>query len=85
MDNAATLHNCGIYRAIVAQTDPARHRLEVVVPELSGNAPLGWALPCVAVTTAPIVLPAVGSTVWVMFERGDALHPVWLGTWIGVR
>lgn len=26
-------------------------------------------------------LPARGDTVWVMFEAGDARHPVWMGTW----
>jgi len=34
-------------------------------------------------TSAMIGLPAIGSTVWVMFEQGDIQVPVWMGTWIG--
>lgn len=76
---------CGLYRARVVAVDGLR--LNVSIPDLSGTAGFGWALPCTspATTTDPNaenvvwLVPAVGSAVWVMFERGDALHPVWMG------
>jgi hypothetical protein len=30
-----------------------------------------------------VAVPPLGSSVWVMFEQGDPLTPVWLGTWWG--
>jgi hypothetical protein len=68
-------HLCGLHRARVLAVNGLR--LQVSVPELSGGQPLGWALPCAQPGTQA---PVVGSVVWVMFERGDALHPVWMGT-----
>lgn len=35
------------------------------------------------VTDGFIMLPSVGSTVWIMFEQGWAGGPVWLGGWFG--
>ncbi|MCA1593612.1 MAG: phage baseplate assembly protein V [Acidobacteria bacterium] len=69
----------GIYRAIVEDNaDPLNvMRLKVSVPELSLT--LSWASPCVAVDEVGV--PAIGTGVWVMFERGDTDFPVWLGTW----
>ena len=70
----------GIYRGIcVSKDDPlGRSRLQVKVPEILGENPT-WARGCVWPTPAGgAVLPAVGSTVWIMFEGGGASRPVWI-------
>lgn len=83
MDPAATPRFFGVYRAVVRDTDPATKRLKVAVPEISDFASLGWAFPCLP-PGGTAKLPAVNTVVWVMFEQGDAMRPVWLGTWVGV-
>ncbi len=72
----------GIYRGLVIDNlDPAqRKRLKVKVPAVENDVDLGWALPCIPnVSEAP--LPA-GAAVWVMFEGGDPIRPVWMGTYV---
>lgn len=71
----------GLYRASVVNTgDPmGQGRLQVQVPAVSGGASQ-WALPCrPPATMRQPAAPAVGATVWVMFEGGDASRPVWMG------
>jgi hypothetical protein len=69
----------GLYRGIVTSSDdPAgRHRLRIRVPDVAGSAEL-WAVPSAPYGSA-VAAPPVGSTVWIMFEEGDASHPVWIG------
>lgn len=80
-----TPQHFGLYRALVVAVDGTK--LQVSVPELSGNAALGWALPCIMPlqvmppggSTVSVKIPMPGTAVWVLFEHGDAMHPVWVG------
>jgi hypothetical protein len=69
----------GVYRGqVVDNNDPqSLLRLKVRVPEVL-NTQEAWALPCIPVGTS--VVPVIGTGVWIMFERGDPAHPVWIGT-----
>ena len=68
----------GLYRGrVINATDPqGRRQLQVEVPSVLGTNAL-WALPCVPPGSR--AKPAMGTTVWVMFENGDPSSPVWLG------
>ena len=71
---------CGLYRALVrSAADPlGRGRLEVEVPQLLGStAP--WAVPCWPAGSVNGAIPPEGTVVWVAFEEGDVMRPVWLG------
>jgi uncharacterized protein involved in type VI secretion and phage assembly len=74
----------GKYRATVLDnTDPEQlGRIRVEVPDVLGNTPSGWAMPCVPLAGAQsgtYLVPQVGSAVWVEFEGGDPDRPVWTG------
>ncbi|PYX89959.1 MAG: hypothetical protein DMG68_03435 [Acidobacteria bacterium] len=81
----------GKYRAIVFNTmDPeGRGRIQFVAPDFAGEEVLGWALPCFPSTSYSkkigSALPRVGATVWVEFERGDPLFPIWSGRFFSSR
>jgi hypothetical protein len=70
----------GLHRGtVVDNADPqAQMRVRVLVPAILGESVSPWALPCVppGVTT----VPEIGTGVWIAFECGDPLHPVWIGT-----
>ena len=66
----------GIYAGtVVNANDPeGRARLQVV---LQGRSSSGWARPCRPYSDS--ATPPIGTEVWVMFEDGDPLYPVWMG------
>jgi uncharacterized protein involved in type VI secretion and phage assembly len=68
---------------VVNNTDPLNiGRVQVAVPEATGSRTSKWAMPCVLAAAAQMgiyAVPAVGSNVWVEFERGDPAHPIWTG------
>jgi hypothetical protein len=70
----------GLYRgSVVDNRDPQKNgRLKVIIPQILGTVPTEWAW---AVDTASLksMVPAVGQGVWVMFEGGDPLYPIWVG------
>jgi Type VI secretion system/phage-baseplate injector OB domain len=78
----------GKYRGIVSDIyDPLMiGRIRAYVPDVLGDEPSGWALPC-----APFggggggffAIPASGAGVWIEFEHGDPDYPVWSGAWFG--
>lgn len=72
----------GKYRGIVHNNlDPMQQaRLQVAVPGIEGLEASAWALPCLP-PGAFNALPAVGSAVWVEFERGDPSYPIWCGVY----
>jgi uncharacterized protein involved in type VI secretion and phage assembly len=78
----------GKYRGtVVANNDPEqRGRLMAQVPDVLGDTPSTWAMPCFPVAGPQMgqyVIPTVGAGVWVEFEQGDINYPVWTGCWYG--
>ncbi len=80
----------GKYRGIVAvNVDPMNMgRLQAMVPEVLGEVPSTWAMPCTpyAGTMAGLyTVPPPGSGVWIEFEAGDVSRPIWSGCWWGAN
>ncbi|HKX90963.1 MAG TPA: phage baseplate assembly protein V [Sphingomicrobium sp.] len=79
----------GLYRGVVkGNTDPMqRGRLQVEVPGVPGASSMSWASPCSPFGgksgMGTFILPPVGANVWVMFEAGSPVDPVWIGTFWG--
>jgi hypothetical protein len=76
----------GKYRGLVAiNVDPlSLGRLKAMVPEVLGEIPSSWALPCApyAGTGAGFfAVPPIGAGVWIEFEAGDVSRPIWTGAW----
>jgi Type VI secretion system/phage-baseplate injector OB domain len=69
----------GVYRGIVtSNVDPiSRSRLLVQIAAVLNGVP-SWAMPCRPVGATAV--PAIGASVWIAFEEGDSLRPVWMGT-----
>ena len=79
----------GKYRGMVLDNrDPMQiGRIMAQVPDVLGESPSGWALPCTpaAGTQAGVfIAPPIGSQVWMEFERGDPDYPIWTGGFWGV-
>ncbi|MET8677341.1 phage baseplate assembly protein V [Streptomyces sp. NPDC004647] len=74
---------------VVDNNDPLGiGRLTVAVPDVLGDTPSTWAMPCFTFTgpqAGQYVIPSVGAGVWVEFEQGDPSYPVWTGCWYGDR
>lgn len=89
----------GIFRGIVEDNDDPMDlcRLRVRVPYLNGmpDAPNGipteglpWASACVPYAGpgyGTVMIPEVGSTVWLIFENNSKDKPVWIGCSYGAR
>lgn len=78
----------GKYRGtVVNNVDPLqRGRIQVQVTDVMQVLPSTWAEPCLPVAGLQhgvFMIPAVGSGVWVEFERGDIDHPIWTGGYWG--
>jgi uncharacterized protein involved in type VI secretion and phage assembly len=78
----------GKYRGTVLNNiDPLETgRLLVQVPDVSGELPSTWALPCLPFAgpgSGFYAVPPIGSLVWVEFEQGDPDYPVWTGCFWG--
>jgi hypothetical protein len=74
----------GIYPARVENNvDPKNMaRIQVSIADVGGQAISSWARPCLPVTgmnAGMYTVPPKGAGVWVIFVRGDANEPVWLG------
>jgi uncharacterized protein involved in type VI secretion and phage assembly len=72
---------------VVSNDDPLRiGRITAEVPDVLGDEPSTWALPCLPFTgpeSGQFVVPPPGAGVWVEFEQGDPSFPVWTGCWYG--
>jgi hypothetical protein len=78
IDPAGRTRFYGTYLGTVTNaTDPeGRNRVQVKVPQISGEDILGWALPSDLYSTK-LLLPSIGDYVWVTFQDGDASYPIW--------
>ena len=64
----------GKYRGIVTDVDASTMRIKASVPAVLPTTPTGWAMPCVPYAGPQVgflMLPEVGSGVWIEFEGGD--------------
>jgi uncharacterized protein involved in type VI secretion and phage assembly len=74
----------GKYRGVVVENlDPIQiGRIQAEVPDVLGETPSSWALPCVPAAGSQagcFIVPPIGSQVWMEFERGDPDFPIWTG------
>lgn len=79
----------GKYRGLVINNiDPEQiGRVLVQVPDVLGETPSSWAMPCVpaaGIQAGCFIVPPIGSQVWVEFEQGDSDYPIWTGGFWGV-
>jgi hypothetical protein len=78
----------GKYRGtVINNLDPMQIcRIQAQVPDVLGEMPSTWAMPCFPFTgkqSGLIVLPQPGTGVWIEFEQGDPDYPIWSGCWFG--
>ena len=78
----------GKYRGtVINNLDPMQMgRVQALVPDVLGDMPSSWAMPCLAVGGAQnglFTVPTVGSGVWMEFEQGDSDYPIWTGCFFG--
>ena len=76
----------GKYRGIVTDVeDPSNQcRIRATVPAVLGEQACGWALPAAPFAGdghGMVMLPKVGSGVWIEFEAGRLDNPIWSGAW----
>jgi hypothetical protein len=79
----------GKYRGLVIDNiDPEQiGRLMVQVPDVFGELPTSWAMPCVpasGIQSGMFIVPSIGAQVWIEFEQGDPNYPIWVGGFWGV-
>src|SRR5215469_4095011 len=79
----------GKYRGTVLENvDPLQiGRIIAHVPDVLGEAPSSWAMPCVpaaGIQSGAFIVPPIGSQVWVEFEQGDPNYPIWTGGFWGL-
>src|SRR5258708_36061190 len=79
----------GKYRGLVIENiDPEQiGRVMVQVPDVKGELPSSWAMPCVpaaGIQSGCFIVPPIGSQVWVEFEQGDPDYPIWTGGFWGL-
>ncbi len=76
----------GKYRGtVISNVDPMMlGRLMAQVPDVLGEIPSSWAMPCVpaaGIQMGMFFVPPIGAGVWVEFEQGDPDYPIWTGCW----
>jgi uncharacterized protein involved in type VI secretion and phage assembly len=72
----------GKYRGVVVDVDASTMRVKASVPSVLGGINSGWASPCVPYAGPQVgfmMLPDVGTGVWIEFEGGDVSFPIWTG------
>jgi type VI secretion system (T6SS) baseplate-like injector VgrG len=79
----------GKYRGLVIENiDPEQiGRILVQVPDVLGEIPSSWAMPCVpaaGIQSGCFIVPPIGSQVWVEFEQGNPDYPIWTGGFWGL-
>jgi hypothetical protein len=76
----------GKYRGIVTNVDDPNNqcRIKARVDGVLNGQETGWALPVAPFAGdghGMVMLPAVGSGVWIEFEAGRLDNPIWSGAW----
>jgi len=76
----------GKYRGIVTDVDDPNNQLRIraTVPAVLGEHACGWAMPAAPFAGdghGMVMLPKVGSGVWIEFEAGRLDSPIWSGAW----
>jgi hypothetical protein len=79
----------GKYRGLVIDNiDPMQiARVMLQCPDVLGETPSSWAMPCVpsaGIQAGCFIVPPIGSQVWVEFEQGNPDYPIWTGGFWGV-
>ena len=82
-------HYYGKYRGTVIENiDPLQiGRILAQVPDVLGELPSSWAMPCVpaaGIQAGAFIVPPIGSQVWIEFEQGDPDYPIWTGGFWGL-
>jgi Type VI secretion system/phage-baseplate injector OB domain len=78
----------GKYRGLVIDNiDPLQiGRIMAQVPDVYGETPSTWAMPCVpagGIEGGMFIVPPIGSQIWMEFEQGDPDYPIWTGGFWG--
>jgi len=78
----------GKYRGTVIENiDPLQiGRVLLQCPDVLGETPSSWAMPCVPATgiqSGCFIVPDIGAQVWVEFEQGNPDYPIWTGGFWG--
>jgi hypothetical protein len=78
----------GKYRGLVVENlDPMMQgRILAQVPDVLGEIPSSWAMPCVPVAgiqAGIFAVPPMGGQVWIEFEQGNPDYPIWSGGFWG--
>jgi len=76
----------GKYRGVVTDVDDPNNqcRIRATVPAVLGEQACGWALPAAPFAGdghGMVMLPELGSGVWIEFEAGRLDNPIWSGAW----
>jgi len=79
----------GKYRGLVIENiDPQQiGRVMLQCPDVLGETPSSWAMPCVPAAGSQggfFIVPPIGSQVWVEFEQGNPDYPIWTGGFWGL-
>ena len=72
----------GKYRGVVTDVDATTMRIKASVPSVLPNISTGWCTACVPYAGPQVgfvMLPEVGTGVWIEFEGGDVSFPIWTG------
>jgi uncharacterized protein involved in type VI secretion and phage assembly len=78
----------GKYRGtVINNIDPMQMgRIQALVPDVLGDLPSSWAMPCLSVGGTQggmFTVPTIRSGVWIEFEQGDPDYPIWTGCFYG--
>ncbi len=78
----------GKYRGtVISNIDPMQlGRITAIVPDVTGDIPSTWAMPCFTIggtQNGLFTVPTIGSNVWIEYEGGDPDYPIWVGCFYG--
>ena len=72
----------GKYQGTVTDVDASTMRIKASIPSVLGGIQSGWCIACVPYAgpgVGFVMLPEVGSGVWIEFQGGEVSHPIWVG------